>query len=163
MSDKPELTVEREMLLRALVDNGVALAEDQPGQLFSEIDRLRAENLRLKEELNSLTVRSEVYTANATAAGQFITGLGYTGELSESAGAAFRCGDVPGLPEGLRIARLDKYDPSMPLIFVARLEPKRRTDHGYIADPTYTGPGCAVCGRLESDHVIAETKQNVET
>lgn len=61
MSDKPEFTVEREMVLRALVDNGVALVEDQPGQLFSEIDRLRAENLRLGGERDAAQGRADYW------------------------------------------------------------------------------------------------------
>ena len=27
-----------------------------------------------------------------------------------------------------------------------------RTDHRYVTHPTYTGPGCAICGRPERDH-----------
>jgi len=27
-----------------------------------------------------------------------------------------------------------------------------RNDHEYVEHPTYTGPGCAMCGRLVTDH-----------
>jgi len=34
---------------------------------------------------------------------------------------------------------------------------ERRTDHKYVTHCTYTGPGCAICGRQEGEHGPAET------